>query len=108
MPTNIFNFGPVLDSVLANVKTLQVVCDGIRTRLVQLESKMAEDFTHLNQASADLKAEVALVADNMKKLFDDLAAARGSGNQAAVDALTVEVNASIDALKAAVTANPAP
>lgn len=101
MATNAFNFGPVLDQVLALVKQIQ-------QHQLTMEAKMAEDFTALNQALVDLKAEVVAATANMDKLFADLTAALASGNQAAVDAATAAVKAQIDALKAAVVADPAP
>jgi hypothetical protein len=101
MPTNAFTFGPVLDAALANTKA-------ILARLGTLEKHMAEDTTLLTASLADLKAEVGLVATNMDKLFADLNAALGSGNQAAIDAATAAVRAEIDRLKAVVAADPAP
>lgn len=101
MPTNAFNFGPVLDVVRADIKT-------ILSRLDNLENKMAEDFTALQAALDALKAEVAAAVTNMDKLFADLTSALGSGNQAAVDDATAAVQAQIDALKAAVVADTAP
>ncbi len=94
MPTNAFTFGPVLDKVL--------------TTVTRMELKMAEDFTSLTTALADLKAEVAASVANMDTLFADLTAALGSGNQAAVDAATAAVQTEIDNLKAAVTRDPPP
>src|SRR5881394_247068 len=97
MPTNAFNFGPVLDQALANSKS-------ILAALLHLETKMAEDFTKLMQATDDLKAEVAMVISHIDDQFQDLKNALGTGNQAAVDDATAAVQAQIDALKAAVTA----
>jgi hypothetical protein len=101
MATTFYNFGPVLDQVLATVKLIQ-------QHQLTMEAKMAEDFTHLNQALVDLKAEVTAGTANMDKLFADLQTALTTGNQAAVDAATAAVQAEIDNLKAAVARDPAP
>jgi Na+/phosphate symporter len=101
MPTNAFNFGPILDQTLANTKTILL-------KLAAMEKKMAEDFTALDQAVSDLKDEVMAIGDQMDKLFADLNAALGSGNQAAVDDATAKIQAQIDALKAAASRDMPP
>jgi hypothetical protein len=65
------------------------------------------DFTGLNQAETDLATAVSAVATNMDKLFAELQAAQASGDQAAVDAATAAIQTQIQALKDAVTRDPA-
>ncbi len=60
---------------------------------------MAENFDDLTAALAELKTEVGAIGTHMDKLFADLTAALGSGNQAAVDAATADIRAEIQALK---------
>jgi uncharacterized coiled-coil protein SlyX len=66
------------------------------------------DFTALNQAVTDLQTEVTAAAANMDKLFADLKAAMAVDDQPGIDAATTAIQAQIDALKASVTADPAP
>jgi len=103
MSSNAFTFGPVLDAAAADIKILLTQVASLTTRLAQLEAKMAEDFTELSAALDELKAEVADIGVRMDKLFADLTAALGSGNQAAVDAATAAIRVEIDNLKAAAT-----
>ncbi len=101
MPTNAFNFGPVLDATLAAAKAVLQIAQ-------TMEIKMAEDYTGLNKVLADLKTEVTEGLTHMDELFADLMNALGSGNQAAVDAATAAVQAEIDNIKAAVARDTVP
>ncbi len=106
--TNAFTFGPVLDAVFDGIKMILENQVTILANQARLESQMADDFTALNQADDDLKAAVADAVANMDKLFADLTAALGGGNQTAIDAATAAVQAQIDKLKAATAADQDP
>lgn len=70
------------------------------TRILANTEKTMSDVTNLNAAVEALKAEVADIGTRMDKLFADLQAALGSGNQPAIDAATAAINDQIAALKA--------
>jgi uncharacterized protein involved in exopolysaccharide biosynthesis len=65
------------------------------------------DFTGLNQAIADVQAEVLAVVANMDKLLADLKAATPT-DQPTLDAATAALEAEVQKLKAAVTTDMAP
>lgn len=70
------------------------------TRILANTEKTMSDVTNLNAAIEALKAEVGDIGTRMDKLFADLQAAMGSGNQAAIDAATTAINDQVAALKA--------
>ncbi len=108
MPTNAFNFGPILDAVLANTKLILENQGKILINQSTMELKLSEDFTAFTQAVADLRDEVMAIGTQMDTLFADLTAALGTGNQPAVDAATAALRTQIDALRAAGTRDMPP
>ncbi len=72
-------------------------------RVLALQESMMSDLTGLNAAIASLQTEVGAIGTQMDTLLADLKAAHASGDQAAIDAATVAVQAQVDALKTIAT-----
>ena len=66
------------------------------------------DMSQLQAADDALKAEVAVVVNNLDSLFAAYQAAVAGGDQTTIDAVPSDIQADIDALKAAVGRDPAP
>ena len=95
--------------VLAQLATLHAnQIQFIIPKLNALGVQMAEDFTSLNTALADLQTEVGAIATQLDTLLADLLAAQSTGNQPAIDAATAAIHAQIAALQAAGTRDTPP
>jgi Fe-S cluster assembly scaffold protein SufB len=95
---------------LTSLSSLTSAVLALSSAIKQQGVTMAEDFTALNQAIADLKSEVGTVASEMDQLLTDLNNAMSSGNQPAIDTATAALKEQIQALQdaAARDAPPAP
>jgi hypothetical protein len=111
MATTLFNFGPELDAVLANTKTIIANQTKILATLATNEQETMAAIDDLNTAVASLTTEVGTVVTTMNTLLADLTAAlaaAGMNNDPAIETAVSNINAQVSALQAAVTADAPP
>lgn len=87
--TGIVLFGPTPAQLSWIVNTIHHDLELIAAQLdtvIQSQETLMADFTGLNQALADFKAEVATHATKIDNELAQLIAAQGNGDQAAADA----------------------